>query len=228
MNDDCQFVHAFAEDLALGVLTGEERAAALDHLEECHACRAEIATLTDVADAVLLLAPAAAPDVAFERRVLDRLASAQGNDRTRDSGPPAAVTSRRQRRMRSILAAAAVVAVLVVASLLWAGRSQHAVAAAMIDGRGGGVGRVALVADHGTAVQMDLPGWPDLVRRYGDPSGGSYWLELALDDGSRLRTPLPPGDNGNWRVSTPVDRSHVLSVSITDPDGHSWCHAQFD
>src|SRR5262245_59568628 len=180
MNDDCQFVHAVAEDLALGVLTGEERASALDHLEECHACRAEIATLTEVADAVLLLAPATAPDVAFERRVLDRLAHAQGNDRARLSSPAPSVTSRRPRRMRSILAAAAVVAVLVGASLLLAGRSHHTVAAAMIDGRGGGVGRVALVADHGTAVQMDLPGWADLVHRYGDPSAGSYWLELAL------------------------------------------------
>src|SRR5947199_338348 len=67
MNDDCGRVDAVAGELALGLLTGLERARALAHLEECHACRTELATLSDAADAVLLLAPAAAPDPGFER-----------------------------------------------------------------------------------------------------------------------------------------------------------------
>ena len=39
-----------ASELALGVLYGEERAAALAHVETCRGCRRELTLLTDAAD----------------------------------------------------------------------------------------------------------------------------------------------------------------------------------
>src|SRR5690606_34746160 len=57
----CAEVRELAPDIALGLLTGEERAAALAHLERCGACRAEVVGLAGAADEVLLLAPGATP-----------------------------------------------------------------------------------------------------------------------------------------------------------------------
>jgi Putative zinc-finger len=73
---DCEHVREVAPDLALGLLTGRERAACLAHLEGCGACRAEVSALAVTADDVLLAGPRSAPPAGFDRRVLDRLARA--------------------------------------------------------------------------------------------------------------------------------------------------------
>jgi hypothetical protein len=101
------------------------------------------------------------------------------------------------------------------------------VAAEMVDLGGDSVGRVSLVAGHGTLVAMDLPGWRALSRRYGQPAGGRYRLDLVLDDGSRASTALPVGDDGSWHVRTAVDRSQIARVAIADDDGRNWCEARF-
>jgi hypothetical protein len=72
----CAEVRAAAAELALGMVSGAERAAALEHLTGCPACRAEVESLADVADALLLLAPQAEPPLGFETRVADRMAAA--------------------------------------------------------------------------------------------------------------------------------------------------------
>jgi anti-sigma-K factor RskA len=69
----CVDLRELAPDVALGLLTGEERAAALAHLEGCEACRADVASLAVAADEVLLAAPEAAPPADFTARVLARL-----------------------------------------------------------------------------------------------------------------------------------------------------------
>ena len=231
MTDDCQRVTAVADELALGMLAGRDRAEALAHLESCQACRSEIATIGEVADAVLLLAPGAAPDPGFEQRVLDRLGYAAGRDPAGIDRAATAVSRRpRGRRLRSVLAVAALVATIVAASLVWeTQRAPQAVAATMLDTQGDVVGRVSLMADdgtadHGTAVVLDLPGWDTLIRRYGDLSTG-YQVELSLDDGSRVHVRLPPRHASTWRVGASVDRSRIIAVAIVDRYGHQWCHA---
>ena len=186
MSDDCARVEALADELALGMLTGAERGRVLVHLDECRSCRAEVASLTEAADAVLLLAPPAAPDDGFDQRVLDRIAQASGRRGEDDADPPA---RRRAWRPVMALAAAAAVVVLGLASLAGGHRGPTDVAAPMIDGGGGIVGHVSLMAADGTVVGMDLPGWDALARRYGEPTGGRYRLELALDDGTRTWAP---------------------------------------
>jgi hypothetical protein len=66
-------VQEAAAELALGLLSGPERADALVHMESCAACRTTVEELSDVADAMLLLAPEAEPPVGFETGVLARL-----------------------------------------------------------------------------------------------------------------------------------------------------------
>jgi len=228
MTQDCQRIHAIADELALGHLTGLDRALALAHLDECHGCRTEIATLAEAADSVLLVAPSTPPDPGFERRVRDRISQASGGDQLVDVSAARVIRPHRRRRVRMALAAAAVIVAALCGSLLWATqRAPNAVAATMVDGRGDRLGRVTLVADQGTAVQMDLPGWSNLLSQYGNASGGQYWLEVTLDDGSQVRSVLPPGDAGRWHMPIAAGRSRIVAVAVTGSDGQRWCHADF-
>src|SRR5918992_2167529 len=69
----CAEVRPQLPELALGTLTGEERARALEHVARCPACRQELLRVSDVGDELLRLAPTAQPPVGFETRALERL-----------------------------------------------------------------------------------------------------------------------------------------------------------
>lgn len=64
-------------ELALGVLTGRERAEALAHLERCAACQENVRQLTMKAEQLLQLLPAVEPPPGFETRVTERLRLAE-------------------------------------------------------------------------------------------------------------------------------------------------------
>jgi len=70
---DCGQFDDMAAELALGVLTGRERAAALAHIEECPACREYVRELTTTGEELLGLLPPREPPPGFESRVLERL-----------------------------------------------------------------------------------------------------------------------------------------------------------
>jgi hypothetical protein len=105
-----------AAELALGVLTGRERAEALAHLDHCEACRERVRQLTATGEQMLGLLPTAEPSAGFETRVMDRLGLA--------APVPQPVRHRRRRPAwghgfspRRVLAAAAVVVALLGAAL---------------------------------------------------------------------------------------------------------------
>jgi len=67
---------AHADDLALlalGTLSGRERAVVLQHLEGCARCTEEVEQLSLTADALLPLAPQVNPPAGFEVRVFERM-----------------------------------------------------------------------------------------------------------------------------------------------------------
>jgi putative zinc finger protein len=70
---NCGEFQGVAAELALGVLTGRERAQAMAHLEHCEACRANVRQLTLTGEGLLGLLPAMEPPVGFETRVMDRI-----------------------------------------------------------------------------------------------------------------------------------------------------------
>lgn len=82
LNDmSCAELADVAAELALGVLTGRERAMAVAHLDQCDACREDVRQLMATGEQLLELLPPAEPPVGFETRVLERLklsAPAQG------------------------------------------------------------------------------------------------------------------------------------------------------
>jgi hypothetical protein len=69
----CEELRELAPELALGLLDGAQRAAALEHVARCGGCRAYVADLSRTADALLLTGPEAEPPEGFEEAVLRRL-----------------------------------------------------------------------------------------------------------------------------------------------------------
>jgi anti-sigma-K factor RskA len=77
-----------AAELALGVLTGRERAEALAHLDHCEACREHVRQLTMTGEELLGLLPPREPPAGFETRVMERLGlSVPGPQPTERIGP---------------------------------------------------------------------------------------------------------------------------------------------
>ncbi len=92
----CTEMHDLAPEMALGVLSGEDRGAAIAHLESCSRCHVDLSALADAADQLLLVAPRVDPPPGFEVRVLARLAAettprlGSGRPRRRRCAKPAA------------------------------------------------------------------------------------------------------------------------------------------
>ena len=78
----CDEFAEVAAELALGVLTGRERARALAHLDGCESCREHVRELTMVGDELLALLPLQEPPAGFESRVLDRLGLAAASQQS--------------------------------------------------------------------------------------------------------------------------------------------------
>ena len=102
LNDmTCAELADVAAELALGVLTGRERAMAIAHLDRCDECREDVRQLMATGEQLLELLPPAEPPAGFETRVLERLglpapAEAEGTGRARLS--PADLRGRRRAR----------------------------------------------------------------------------------------------------------------------------------
>jgi hypothetical protein len=87
---DCGELAELAPELALGIATGAERARALEHVADCADCRRRLEELSEIADTLLLLAPAREPPNGFEARVQQRLAAEPRGRRPRRRVAPAA------------------------------------------------------------------------------------------------------------------------------------------
>src|ERR1700753_1716516 len=69
----CRDFDDVAAELALGVLTGRERAEAVAHLDECDSCREHVRQLSLTGEEMLGLLPSREPTEGFESRVMERL-----------------------------------------------------------------------------------------------------------------------------------------------------------
>lgn len=226
----CADVQELAPELALDLLTGPERAAALAHLAGCAACRSEVASLTDVGEAVLAIAPEVPPSAGFESRVISRISA------LRPEGPAApdpGPERRRGPRRRAVLAGvAAAVAVVAMAAALVVGRGGDGgavTAADLLTASGEVVGEATLRDGDPAAVTVEMGGWADRLRRYGDSQRHSYWLRVGGDGEAGEAYALPVDEAGPWHVA--LDEGDgadaVTSVAVVDETGHTWCEAQF-
>jgi hypothetical protein len=118
-----------AAELALGVLTGRERAQALMHLDQCDACRESVGKLTMTGEELLGLLPAIEPPPGFETRVMEAIGLAAPPrpvtriDQARHRVQKAGMAGGPRSRTRRMLATAAVVVAFGVTGV--AGWSLH-------------------------------------------------------------------------------------------------------
>jgi anti-sigma factor RsiW len=104
MDPRCEEFRELAPELALGIVEGEERGRALEHLADCPDCRRRVEELSEVADGLLLAAPHREPPVGFESKVLSEVL-------------PAPPKRRRRRRLALVLTPAAAAAASVAVTL---------------------------------------------------------------------------------------------------------------
>jgi hypothetical protein len=220
----CEDARELLPDLALGVLSGEQRAEVLDHLGTCTACEAETSELAATADELLRLTPRVDPPAGFESAVLARLAA-----------PPPQPARWRRSRVLIAVAAAAVVVVGAVAGL-FLGTREHEPA---IDDRYvdtiqalGGKDLRAAPLLSGTAhwgqafVFEGKTSWV-FVSMSWDVPDGMYRVMLDRSDGPSLMAARFHLFGGQGSAGMTVgDTRTVTAVRVLDPSGHTVCTAR--
>jgi hypothetical protein len=207
MDARCQETREMAVELALGIVEGEERGRALQHLADCPECRAEVEKFSEVADELLLLAPHREAPVGFESRVLGELLPAP--------------QPKRRRRWRLVvapaaaaLAAVAITLAVVAPDLRLASSYRHT-----LDQANGKEFESYLLTqgdqDVGTVFSYEgSPSWVHIDVDQGHRAGLTT-AELVTKDGNQL--PLrwfhldPAGGSGG---SIPVDPSQVSVLRL--------------
>ena len=187
-----EFADAAAE-LALGVLTGRERARALAHLDWCEACRENVRQMTVTGEELVGLLPAIEPPAGFETRVMERLglatsapAPARHLSPARRFGQKLAgwMGSAGAGRPRRLLATAAVAVAVIVAGL--GGWGLHAATSSPLSSA------TLLTASHQTAGKIYFY------------DSGSRWLYMSVNIG--------PGSG--------VAGNGTVVCQVEGPDGH--------
>jgi anti-sigma factor RsiW len=212
-------MEGLAPELALGTLTGADRAEAVGHLASCPDCQRRVAELAQVVDSLLVLAPEDDPSPDLEARVLARTVGEQ---------PADAVPGRRSPRRRWVLAgsiAAAVLAVLaftIVALVRDDGDEADTVRTAVATEDGGHSVCRAVINEVDPAwlfVSLDEPG----EERAG------YDVEVRFDSGETARVgrlDLRDG-HGELAVTLDLEGSRAHSVRLIGADGKFGYEARF-
>jgi Putative zinc-finger len=212
---ECSEFSDAAAELALGVLTGRERAQALAHLDHCASCREKVRQLTATGEGLLGLLPSVEPPAGFEARVMDRLGLAPPTPAPSPTPSPASQASwfsrmsfrgrqpatsqsRPARRTQRVLALAAVAVAVVAAGLGgWGLRSGTSAPA------GAPLSSATLLSvSHQAAGKIFLF------------DGSSRWLYMSVD--------MPAG-NGTVICEVETRDGHVTTVGsfqLTDGRGY--------
>ena len=211
----CAQLAEAAPELALGVLSGRERADALGHLDGCSSCRHLVTSLSGATDELLrTFAPSIEPPAGFEARVLAALTPPRPRD----------ASSARRHRTVAALAVAACLAFLVGALLTLDASPKPALAAAEMKTDSGEVVGWILVDRGEPAVYMTLPRWAQQTQRYGR-EGATYSLQLTSRTGTHRVLPVSLDSLAGWKATLDLDPGAFTSAELIDGSGHVWCHA---
>ncbi|HEY7122209.1 MAG TPA: zf-HC2 domain-containing protein [Solirubrobacterales bacterium] len=208
MDKRCEEIRELAPELALGIVEGEERGRALEHLADCPDCRRRVEELTEVADGLMLLAPHREPPVGFESEVLRQVLPAP--------------KPRRRRRLRLVFApAAAALAAVGITLALVAGdiRDSNHYHQTLQKAHGQEFEAYSLYGGGGAfaGTVFSYKGAPNWLLITVDPAHRADLREaqLVMDDGRQV--PLnwfqldPSGSSGG---GIPVDPQHVSVLRL--------------
>lgn len=248
--DGCTWVDEVAAELALGLLSGAERAEALAHMERCGRCQDEVASLTGVAEQLLLLAPEIPPPAGFESRVLARIDPVpealrpSGSSGTGRSGVDRPRNRQRSRPWRSVLGAVAAVLVVVVgAAGVWvafADDDNHGEVAVTVadlrsDHDGHVVGQATVRHSSPPVVELDMKEWIETLKAQGAWPEGEWLLEVQDGAGASAHYQVRLAESpatvtlvGSKPGSDSIDMTNLTTLAVRDGAGHTWCTAKLN
>jgi anti-sigma-K factor RskA len=221
-SDDLSTCPSFADqlpELALGVLTGRDRARLLAHVDSCPSCADELERLARTADMVVQVAPEADPPLGFEVRLFERMGVAQPRRRRSNRHVP---------RWMPVAAAAAVVALGLGLGLgLSSGPSTSPVGSAQ---RGHSVPPVVSAAlvgngDHTVGHVVVFGGarpWMSMaLSDSAAPAQGWVTCVVVTDSGKRETVGTFDAREGYaaWGGALHVDPSRLRSTEVLDSHG---------
>jgi hypothetical protein len=216
----CREFSDAAAELALGVLTGRERAQALAHLDHCASCREQVRQLTATGEGLLGLLPSVEPPAGFEARVMDRLGLATPAPATPAPAPAPASRASWISRMSPLGRKPARTAATGQARP--AGRTRRALALAAVAvavvaaGLGGWGLRPGTPAPAGTPLSSAtlLSASHQAAGKIFLYEGSSRWLYMSVD--------MPSG-NGTVTCEVQSQDGHITTVGtfrLTDGRGY--------
>jgi Putative zinc-finger len=212
----CEEIRDLAPEIALGVADGEERAEALQHLSTCAECRRVVEQLSQVADELLVLAPAHEPPAGFESRVVDAIVPEQPARRSR----PRWLTPRRLgSRLAPALATAAVTAAALIAVYADDRRTAERYRDTLAQADGQYFQAEQLRDETGArgGVAFGYAGSPSWMFLTIDPShrDAVTRAELVTREGRTIPLrPLELDQEGSWGGAIPVNLYRVESIRL--------------
>lgn len=213
-----------APELALDILSGEERATVAAHLNECPECREYVESLTRVSDRLLTLAPDAEPPVGFEDRVLARMGLTAPQPR------PA-----RHRPWLPIAVAAAVAALVFGVGGWVVGTVATGSSTGIASGTEDQVMRFAsfVTPSHQKVGEVFAyqgePSWVYMSINT-EPKVGWVACQLVMRDGSmhQVGAFTLSGGKGSWGGELPIDANSVQRARLVSNTGAVLASASFD
>ena len=199
MERGCEAYGNELAELALGVLTGRDRARVLFHVESCQRCADELELLSRVADTVVQAAPELDPPLGFEVRLFERMGVTD--------------VRRRRRRLRPSRWVPAVVGVAAAALALGLGLSLTSsspsppTASAQAGAGDPEHGETAALMSHGQTVGH--------VTTFG---GAKPWISMMLADSAASGTV-------DCVVVTKDGVSHHVGTFVADDGYGAWVAA---
>ena len=216
----CGESESWGAELAIGLLSGPDRAAALSHMASCSTCREEVDGLARVADRLLVLAPDAEPPSGFESRVLAAVGTAATGAAVGGEVRPAGLRGRRG-RLAGLATAIVVVAAVgggVAATALRtpapAPREESVLRTGLAVSASGRTScRVVVTGTRPASVLVSMDGYP----------GADKAFAVEMETAGGVVVPLGPmavaGGHGLLVRSLDLDAGTLRLMRMLDDDG---------
>jgi anti-sigma factor RsiW len=206
-------------ELALGVLTGRDRARVLAHVDSCQRCADELERLARTADTVVQVAPEVEPPLGFDVRLFERMGVAHR---------PRLRLGRRMPRWMPVAAAAAVIALGIGLGLgLSSSTTSPSQPASALHGpashspevSGALVGSGGHTVGHVVAFDGARP-WMSMMLTDSSARG---WVTCVVITDTGKRETVGSFETkagwGTWNSPLHVDPYRLRSAEVVDPGG---------